>query len=207
MKLENPIDSIEINHFFDQKKSFKIEEFDFPHLLYSLSRDTFHASNISAHIRKLFKKLDITNQNGKGAILILHTTYIFACPLTSPYNYYNNIPMFADPEFFAGIFCLPAIETVWPQTIKDKYIENNFLDILKISTTKVNSFSINLSNIGNPESDEKTSSSTYRIDVKEEELKKEKEELKKEERREERKGTFKKMTIKNDGKVLNSQHK
>ncbi len=83
----------------------------------------------------MLKKLDITNESKKGAVVILHPTYLFVSPLTKPYNYYNNIPLFAEPEFFAGIFCLPHLETVWPQTIKEKHIEHNFIEILKISAS------------------------------------------------------------------------
>jgi len=62
---------------------------------------------------------------------------LFVAPLTTPYGYYNNIPLFADPEFFAGIFCLPNLETVWPQTINRQYQQIKFLDILKVSTEQV----------------------------------------------------------------------
>lgn len=104
-------------------------------MIQNIFTDQLNYHFVSSTIKKLFDKLFINNSSEKGAIIIIHPTYIFVCPLTKPYNYYENIPLFAEPEFFAGIFCLPLLETVWPQTTQSKYIENNnCIDILKTST-------------------------------------------------------------------------
>jgi len=121
---------------FKINQSFTLDQYDFPHLVKYFTKEQFVFKNIKYHLTHLLQKLQIDNTNKeKGAIIILQPTYLFVCPLTKPYNFYEGIPLYAEPEFFAGIFCLPRLETIWPQTIKDKYIENNFIDILKISTS------------------------------------------------------------------------
>jgi hypothetical protein len=75
-------------------------------------------------------KLKINNSD-KGVNFIITKNFMFMCPLINPYTHISNYPIYADPEFYAGIFNLPVVETEWPETANEKYIKFDLFEILK----------------------------------------------------------------------------
>jgi hypothetical protein len=144
-KEDRPIETTEVeqllNHddfniYFDHIEEFSIETYHFPHLIKYYNVFTFKLENIKKDLRQIMNKLDITNENRKGMIVLIHTNYLFVAPLIKPYMHHNEVPMFAEPHFFAGIYTLPLIEAEWPNTTNSKYINYDFEEILRISTTE-----------------------------------------------------------------------
>ena len=83
----------------------------------------------------MLKNLSINNLSEKGLIILLTNEFLFIAPLCKPYTYYKNIPIFAEPYFYAGIFTLPIIEAEWPEILKNEHVIFNYSDILKLSST------------------------------------------------------------------------
>ena len=67
----------------------------------------------------------------KGLNFIITKNFMFMCPIVSPYAHISGHPLYAEPEFYAGIFNLPIVETEWPETASDKYIKFDLFNILK----------------------------------------------------------------------------
>ena len=78
----------------------------------------------------MLTKLKITKSD-KGLNFIITKNFMFMCPLINPYTHISNFPIYADPEFYAGIFNLPIVETEWPETANEKYVKFELFDILK----------------------------------------------------------------------------
>ena len=105
-------------------------------------------SNLRNAIKEMMNKFEINNITGNGLILILNTNFLFMAPLTEPFAFTKGknenpetgqfdtvqVPIFAEPYFFLGVFTLPLIESEWPESIKRKYVEFNLEDILINST-------------------------------------------------------------------------
>lgn len=129
------IENKDLNHFFELKDYFCLENYNFPHLIKSLNINTFKFSTIKSDIEKMMKMLSITNTTEKGLNLLLTKDFLFITPLTNPYTIYKDIPIFAEPYFYAGVFILPKIENDWPECLKSEFIQFNLSEILKISST------------------------------------------------------------------------
>ena len=122
--IENEI----LNDYFKIKDFFQIEEYDFPHLITCFNKDNFHFSYLKAEIERMLIKLKIMNSD-KGLNFIITTNFMFMCPIVSPYGHISGHPLYAEPEFYAGIFNLPFVETEWPETASDKFMK---FDLFKI---------------------------------------------------------------------------
>lgn len=57
---------------------------------------------------------------------------MFMCPIVSPYTHISGHPVFAEPEAYAGIFNLPIVESEWPETANDKFINFDLFTILRM---------------------------------------------------------------------------
>ena len=118
------------------------------HLIKNFTRGTLNISNLKHSIKEMMNKFEINNITGNGLILILNSKFLFMSPLTEPFAFtkgrYENsetgqmdivqVPIFAEPYFFLGVFTLPLIESEWPESIKRKYVEFNLEEILIKST-------------------------------------------------------------------------
>lgn len=142
---EEHIDKINIEHlvnheefslYFDLLDYFSLETYDFPHLIKYYNFHSFKITNIQNDIKEMMIKLNITNENKKGFVILFTKNYLFMAPLVKPFIHYNGVPLFADPHFFAGLYTLPQIEAEWPYTTEGKYIKFDFEQILKTSTTE-----------------------------------------------------------------------
>lgn len=136
MEVEQLLNHEEFNVYFDHIDEFSIETYHFPHLIKYYNTYTFKLENIKKDLRQIMNKLDITNENRKGMIVLISHNYLFVAPLIKPYMHYKDVPMYAEPHFFAGLYTLPLIEAEWPNTTENKYITYDFEEILKTSTTE-----------------------------------------------------------------------
>ena len=134
-KLNYILDNSLFNECLDTNEFFKIENYDFPHLVKMYTINTFNAITITTDMNYMLKILSINNYSQKGMILLLTNEYLFIAPLCKPYTMYNNIPIFVEPYFYAGIFTLPEIEAEWPHILKADHVIFNYSDILKLSST------------------------------------------------------------------------
>ena len=155
-KKEKPnFESILNNPFFDQcfelPEYLTIDVYDskkIKHLIKTFTKDTLNMTNLRNSIKEMMNKFEINNITGNGLILILNTNFLFMAPLTEPFAFIKGknenpetgefdtvqVPIFAEPYFFLGVFTLPLIESEWPESIKRKYVEFNLEDILINST-------------------------------------------------------------------------
>jgi len=134
-KLNFILDNSLFNECLDTNEYFRVENYDFPHLVKMYTINTFNVINITTDLNNMLKNLSINNLSEKGLILLLTNEFLFIAPLCKPYIYYKNIPIFVEPYFYAGIFTLPIIEAEWPQILKNEYLLFNYSDILKLSST------------------------------------------------------------------------
>ena len=118
------------------------------HLIKYFSKGEFNLSTIRSSIQYMMNKFEINNITGNGLILILNIKFLLMAPLTEPFAYTKEkvenkekgeseiiqIPIFAEPYFFLGVFTLPLIESEWPESIKRKYVQFDLEEILVKST-------------------------------------------------------------------------
>ena len=135
MNVESLINHEEFSLYFDLLDYFSLETYDFPHLIKYYNFHTYKIANIQKDIQEMIKKLNITNENKKGLVMLFTKNYLFLAPLVKPFIYNKGVPLFADAHFFAGLYTLPQIEAEWPVTTEGKYIKFDFEEILKTSTT------------------------------------------------------------------------
>lgn len=136
MNVESLVNHEEFSLYFDLLDYFSLETYDFPHLIKYYNFFSFKIANIKKDIKEMMRRLNITNENKKGIVVLFTKNYLFIAPLVNPYIYNKGVPLFADPHFFAGIYTLPQIEAEWPHTTEGKYIKFDFEQILKTSTTE-----------------------------------------------------------------------
>jgi len=134
--VENLVNHEEFSMYFDLLDYFTLETYEFPHLIKYYNFHTFKDEIIRKDIQEMMDRLNITNENKKGLIILFTKDYLFMAPLIKPYILNKGVPLFADPHFFAGLFTLPQIEAEWPYTTEGKYIKYDFENILKTSTTE-----------------------------------------------------------------------
>jgi hypothetical protein len=137
LKINHLIENDEFSHYFDLNECFGIESFKqngIKHLVKSYNEFNMISANILSDLKIMFRELNINNETGYGFNLILAKNYLFLAPLVNPYIVDREMPIFAEPHFFAGIFTLPQIEAEWPQTVKGKYISFDCVEILRKST-------------------------------------------------------------------------
>lgn len=134
--LEHILNHEEFTNYFDTHDYFKLDMYQFPHLIKYYNFYTFKPNVIANDIKEMMKLLNITNENKKGVCILLTKYYIFIAPLVKPYVVANDVPIFIEPHFFTGIFTLPQIEAEWPYTTESKYIKFDYEEILKISTSE-----------------------------------------------------------------------
>ena len=140
MKVDFLIQNEEFTHYFEINDYYKIETFSengIQHLVKSYTQYNLDAGTVLNDLKNMFRELKINNETGYGFNLILTKEYLFVSPLVNPFSSHKNIPLFAEPHFFAGIFTLPIIEAEWPDTIKGKYVNFDFSEILRKSTSKI----------------------------------------------------------------------
>lgn len=136
INIENLVNHEEFSLYFDTKDFFTIEAYEFPHLIKYYNFFSFKTENIMRDLAEIMKILNITNESKKGMVVLFTKNYMFVAPLVKPYIYSNDIPLYADPHFFAGLFTLPLIEAEWPHTTEGKYLKFDYEEILKVSTTE-----------------------------------------------------------------------
>lgn len=134
--IESLVNHEEFSFYFDLLDYFSLETYDFPHLIKYYNFYTYKITNIQKDIKEMMIRLNITNENKKGLVILFTKDYLFMAPLVKPYIYNKGMPLFADPHFFAGLYTLPQIEAEWPHTTEGKYIKFDFEEILKTSTTE-----------------------------------------------------------------------
>jgi len=138
-KINHLIENEEFSHYFDLNDCFAIESFEqngIKHLIKSYKEFDMNSANIMNDLKIMLRELNINNDTGYGFNLILTKSYLFLAPLVNPYIVDKEIPLFAEPHFFAGIFTLPQIEAEWPETVKGKYLSFDLVEILRKSTNK-----------------------------------------------------------------------
>ena len=134
-KLDVIMNNEDINELFNNVELIKIAEFNFPHLIKTYSKDKLTYTAVKNDIDKMISTL-IGAHIDLGLILILSKDFLFTCPLANPYCYEGenkDKPVFADPEMFLGLFCLPVIETEWPETVDREHVNFDLLEILSKS--------------------------------------------------------------------------
>ena len=139
MKIDFLIQNEEFTHYFELNDYFKIETFSangIQHLVKSYTQYNLDAGTVLNDLKNMFRELKINNETGYGFNLILTKEYLFVSPLVNPFSIHKNIPLFAEPHFFAGIFTLPIIEAEWPDTIKGKYVNFDLSEVLRKSTSQ-----------------------------------------------------------------------
>ena len=106
------------------------------HIIKYFNKDEFNLSNIKLALKEIMLKLEISNTNGYGFVLIMCQKYIFAAPIKEPYAFTkeSRIPIFAEPYYFMGIFTLPTIESEWPESVQRKNVKFDLIEILKKTT-------------------------------------------------------------------------
>jgi hypothetical protein len=135
LKLNIILDNEQFSECLDIHDYITLDDYDFPHLIKHFYNDAFDVLNIQCYINYMIKNLNIDNNNESGFVLLMTNKFLFMAPLVKPYIIdNNNIPIFAEPYFYAGIFTLPLIEAEWPETLKGKYINYNLSDVLRISS-------------------------------------------------------------------------
>ena len=135
MNVESLVNHEEFSLYFDHLEYFSLETYNFPHLIKYYNYFSFKIANIQKDIKEMMTRLNVTNENKKGLVVLFTKDYLFIAPLIKPYIYNKGVPLFADPHFFAGLYTLPQIEADWPHTTEGKYIKFDFEEILKTSTT------------------------------------------------------------------------
>lgn len=139
--------SLKIDVLFDNEdlaESFNIQNvitndvYDFPHYIMTFTKSTYNFINVKEALEKALKTLDISNSTNKGLVLLLTTNYLFVAPLVRPYiTYKNEMPIFPDPLFYAGVFTLPVIDSEWDETIERSNVEFDLFKILQVCSTPV----------------------------------------------------------------------
>ncbi len=138
LKIDNLIQNEEFTHYFELNDYFKIEslsENGIQHMVKSYTQYNLNTVTVLNDLKNIFRELKINNETGYGFNLILSKDYLFVAPLVNPFIVHINIPIFAEPHFFMGIFTLPLIEAEWPETIKGKYVNYEFGEVLRKSTS------------------------------------------------------------------------
>ena len=137
LKIDVLFDNEEIADSFNLPKVIKNEIYDFPHFIHLFGKSSFSFINMKNSIKQAFTELGINNTTKKGFVMLMTTDYLFIAPLTKPYITFNNeLNLFADPMFYAGVFNLPLVESEWDETIERKYINFDFFEILKLSSSE-----------------------------------------------------------------------
>jgi hypothetical protein len=136
LRLNVILDNEQFSECLDIHDYITLDDYDFPHLIKHFYNDAFDVLNIQSYINHMLKALAIHNTNESGFVLLMTNKFIFMAPLYKPYIYdNNNIPIFAEPYFYAGIFTLPLIEAEWPATLNGNYIKFDLAEVLRISST------------------------------------------------------------------------
>lgn len=139
LKIDMLIDNEEFSQFFDFVDYFKIEAYEIygiKHLIKTYTWHDFNPSNVQKDIGLMLKKLNINNDTGYGFNLILTKNYLFIAPLINPFVYQQNVPLYAEPHYFMGLYTLPRVEAHWPDTVNGEYVKFNLPDILNKSTNE-----------------------------------------------------------------------
>lgn len=136
LKIDVLFDNEELSEAFNSCDEIKNDVYDFPHIIGLFNKSNYSFTNIKRHIFKAMQEFEITKDSKKGMILILTSDYIFLAPLVRPYFVYQNeLDLYADPMFYAGIFNLPYIEAEWDETVVRKFVSLDLLKVLKTSST------------------------------------------------------------------------
>ena len=118
LKIDILFDNDELSDTFMNQETIKNDIYDFPHYIGLFNKSNYTFINIKKHIKQALLELNINNNSNKGIILLLTENYIFITPVVRPYhNFKNEIGLFADPLFYAGVFSLPQIDSEWDETI------------------------------------------------------------------------------------------
>lgn len=125
-------DNEELNDIFSSGDRIKNDSFNFPHYIALLNKTNYEFLSIKNHIKNALIELDINNHSKKGLILLITTDYLFIAPLIKPYYKFNNeLLLYPDPMFYAGIFNFPLIDAKWSETIERDFVKFNLIELLE----------------------------------------------------------------------------
>ena len=138
LKIDVLFDNEELAESFKIKTEFTCDIYSFPHLITIFSKASFTFLNVKNAIKRSLEVLKINNDTGYGFCMVLTNMYLFIAPLVNPFYLFkdkgNEIPIFADPMYYAGVFTLPEIESEWDETIERKRVEFDLLKVLEKSS-------------------------------------------------------------------------
>lgn len=101
---------------YSSKNIFRLVEYDFPHCVCILDSNPSDNS-LFADFMKISEELNLEKHENCGITIILHSKWMFAAPLTTPYTTLENgIKLFVDPFSYGGIMNFHIKQHEWPQS-------------------------------------------------------------------------------------------